>query len=360
MSSFGVGGSARPQAAPYPLRTPRSPTGHTSSRPSWKMRNISAVQRPMPGTVERRVTSSSSPSCSTSWSGTTPLSVASARPRIARVLAADRPAPRRASSGTASTFSGVRSTASPPPVTAVTNRPKMAAAARPASCWKTMLRQRAPKWESPRRRSSSGGPRAATSRPMTGSRPASSLVPFRRTAGKFGEAKSGTTGALRAASADVGAARRGMAEPYSRPPMEPDGIGLEGTGDGRAAAEAVLTSDPSDEAALRRVVEILAATHPSWGWVGVYLLVGDTLVLGPFVGPPTEHTRIPVGRGVCGTAVAEDRNVVVEDVRHLDNYLACSVGTRSEIVVLIRDGGDVVGQFDVDSDDLAAFGPADE
>jgi L-methionine (R)-S-oxide reductase len=94
--------------------------------------------------------------------------------------------------------------------------------------------------------------------------------------------------------------------------------------------------------------------------VGVYLLVGDRLVLGPFVGPTTEHTRIPVGRGVCGTAVAEDRNIVVDDVRDLDNYLACSVGTRSEIVVLIRHGDEVVGQFDVDSDNVGAFGPADE
>jgi len=127
-----------------------------------------------------------------------------------------------------------------------------------------------------------------------------------------------------------------------------------------AALEALLTGDLADDLALRGVVEGLAAAHPRWGWVGVYLLVGDTLVLGPSVGPPTEHTRIPVGTGVCGTAVAEDRNVVVDDVAALDNYLACSVGTRSEIVVLIRDGDDVVGQFDVDSDDLAAFGPADE
>jgi L-methionine (R)-S-oxide reductase len=125
-------------------------------------------------------------------------------------------------------------------------------------------------------------------------------------------------------------------------------------------SKAVLESDLPDDAALQLVVESLAAAHPSWGWVGVYLLARDTLVLGPYVGPPTEHTRIPIGVGVCGTAVARDRNVVVDDVTRLDNYLACSVGTRSEIVVLIRDGGDVVGQFDVDSDDLAAFGPADE
>ena len=130
--------------------------------------------------------------------------------------------------------------------------------------------------------------------------------------------------------------------------------------DARARAETLLTGDLPDDAALRGVVEVLAAAHPAWGWVGVYLLAGDTLVLGPYVGPPTEHTHIPVGVGVCGTAVVERRNVVVEDVRDLDNYLACSVGTRSEIVVLIRYGDDVVGQFDVDSDDVAAFGPADE
>lgn len=133
-----------------------------------------------------------------------------------------------------------------------------------------------------------------------------------------------------------------------------------GPDDPRAEAEALLTGDLPDDVALRSVVEVLAAAHPAWGWVGVYVLAGDMLVLGPFVGPPTEHTRIPVGVGVCGTAVAEHRNVVVDDVRDLDNYLACSVGTRSEIVVLIRDGGEVVGQFDVDSDDVAAFGPADE
>lgn len=140
--------------------------------------------------------------------------------------------------------------------------------------------------------------------------------------------------------------------------MEPDD--RPGPGGGLAEAEALLAGDLPDGAALQGVVEALAATHPAWGWVGVYLLVGDTLVLGPFVGPPTDHSRIPVGTGVCGTAVAEDRNLVVDDVRSLDNYLACSVGTRSELVVLIRDAGEVVGQFDVDSDDVAAFGAEDE
>jgi L-methionine (R)-S-oxide reductase len=100
---------------------------------------------------------------------------------------------------------------------------------------------------------------------------------------------------------------------------------------------------------------------PTYNWVGVYRLDGDTLVLDEFVGAATDHTHIPVGRGVCGTAVAEDRNMVVDDVRELDNYLACSTQTRSEIVVLIRDtDGKVLGQIDVDGHEVGAFDLSDE
>lgn len=126
-----------------------------------------------------------------------------------------------------------------------------------------------------------------------------------------------------------------------------------------SAIDAGMASDDAEQA-IAHAVRTLAAARPRWGWVGVYLVHGDELRLGPFAGPPTEHTRIPVGVGVCGTAVAQDRNVVVDDVTELDNYLACSVGTRSEIVVLIRHEGMVVGQIDVDSDDVGAFGPDDE
>ena len=125
-------------------------------------------------------------------------------------------------------------------------------------------------------------------------------------------------------------------------------------------AHAALTNDDlDDETALRRVVEVLAEAHPTWSWVGVYLLVGDTLVLGPFVGPDTEHTRIPVGTGVCGAAAESGRNMVVGNVKVLDNYLACSPGTQSEMVVLVKDDGDIVGEIDIDSDDLDAFTPQD-
>jgi L-methionine (R)-S-oxide reductase len=90
-------------------------------------------------------------------------------------------------------------------------------------------------------------------------------------------------------------------------------------------------------------------------WVGLYWLEGDTLVLGPYLGAPTEHTRIPVGTGVCGTAVAEGRDQIVPDVRARANYLACSTATRSEIVVLVRSHGKIVGQIDLDSDQVDAF-----
>jgi L-methionine (R)-S-oxide reductase len=94
---------------------------------------------------------------------------------------------------------------------------------------------------------------------------------------------------------------------------------------------------------------------PQASWVGVYWLEGDALVLGPYVGPSTEHVRIPVGTGVCGAAVAEDRDQVVDDVRQRSNYLACSPSVRSEIVVLVRRGGRVVGQLDLDSEQVGAF-----
>ena len=128
----------------------------------------------------------------------------------------------------------------------------------------------------------------------------------------------------------------------------------------RTEVATALAGRGDDADVLMAVVSILAAARPTWDWVGIYVLAGDTLVLGPFAGAPTEHTRIPVGLGVCGTAVAMNTNMVVDDVTRLDNYLACSASTRSEMVVLIRDDGQVVGQFDVDSDQPAAFGPADE
>jgi GAF domain-containing protein len=130
----------------------------------------------------------------------------------------------------------------------------------------------------------------------------------------------------------------------------------------KAEVEALVASGAPDEDVLRRVVRRVHDAHPLWDWSGIYLLVDGTLVVGPFAGSdePPEHSRIEVGDGVCGTAVAEDRNQLVEDVRELDNYLACSLSTRSELVVLIREDGRIVGQFDIDSDERGAFTQEDE
>jgi L-methionine (R)-S-oxide reductase len=114
--------------------------------------------------------------------------------------------------------------------------------------------------------------------------------------------------------------------------------------------------------ALADAMQYLSTHRKDYHWVGIYKLEGDTLVLGPYVGPTTDHVRIPVGRGVCGTAVAENKNQVVPDVRELDNYLACNLQTRSEIVVLIREPGTgrILGQIDVDGQAVNAFGKEEE
>jgi GAF domain-containing protein len=116
----------------------------------------------------------------------------------------------------------------------------------------------------------------------------------------------------------------------------------------------------SRDGALKEAVRILKETRDNYNWVGIYLLEGDMLVLHNYIGKPTDHTHIPVGRGVCGTAVSEAKNQIVDDVTALDNYLACSLETRSEIVVLIRRGDEIFGQIDIDSDLPRAFSSDDE
>ena len=105
----------------------------------------------------------------------------------------------------------------------------------------------------------------------------------------------------------------------------------------------------------------LKTTFKNFDWVGIYLLNGDVLELGPFIGAATDHTTIKVGVGVCGTAVARNEDMNVPDVTQLTNYLSCSVETASELVVLIRDAnGKVLGQIDIDSHTRNAFGPEEE
>lgn len=104
---------------------------------------------------------------------------------------------------------------------------------------------------------------------------------------------------------------------------------------------------------------IRAAGRPYTG-VYMYMLQGTDLVLEAFDGRPTDHTRIPVGRGICGRAVAERRDLNVADVHQAEDYLACSIETRSELVVLIRRHDEILGQIDIDSDVVDGFPPAEE
>lgn len=95
--------------------------------------------------------------------------------------------------------------------------------------------------------------------------------------------------------------------------------------------------------------------RPRFDWTGVYALEGQELVLRAFVGKPTEHMRIPVGKGICGTAVVEKADQLVNDVTQAKNYLACSIDVKAELVVLVRAGDSIYAQIDIDSNTKDAF-----
>lgn len=124
--------------------------------------------------------------------------------------------------------------------------------------------------------------------------------------------------------------------------------------------EQSVNSGGSRDEVLREAVSVLKQEREHYNWVGIYLLEGDTLVLHNYIGKPTDHTHIPVGKGVCGVAVAQGANQIIGDVTRLDNYLACSAETRAEIVVLIKQDGLILGQIDIDSDLEDAFNHEDE
>jgi L-methionine (R)-S-oxide reductase len=110
------------------------------------------------------------------------------------------------------------------------------------------------------------------------------------------------------------------------------------------------------------IVQAAAQHFSHFSWTGFYMLDAnepEMLMLGPFVGEPTPHVRIPVSQGICGAAVASGETVVVDDVAADPRYLSCSIKTRSEIVVPITANGKIVGEIDIDSHAPAAFKEAD-
>lgn len=117
-----------------------------------------------------------------------------------------------------------------------------------------------------------------------------------------------------------------------------------------AALRGAFAREEGRQGLLRLAAERIQGTGSPYTSVYLYMLHGDELVLEAYAGQATEHTRIPIGIGVCGTAVASGRDQNVPDVRAVENYLACNAWTRSELVVLIRRGSLILGQIDIDSD----------
>ena len=127
-----------------------------------------------------------------------------------------------------------------------------------------------------------------------------------------------------------------------------------------ASLRGAFAREVGREALLRTAAEKIRASGPPYTSVYMYMLQGDALELEAWAGRETEHTRIPVGKGVCGTAVATGRDQNVPDVGAIANYLACNTWTRSELVVLIRRGATILGQIDIDSDEPDPFTPEED
>ena len=113
---------------------------------------------------------------------------------------------------------------------------------------------------------------------------------------------------------------------------------------------------------LLQLCHLLNENIDYYDWVGFYFRNGEKeeLILGPYVGEPTDHTVIPFGKGICGQVAVSNQNFVVPDVTAQDNYIACSITVKSEIVVPLFVNGENIGQIDIDSNIIDAFGERDE
>ena len=118
--------------------------------------------------------------------------------------------------------------------------------------------------------------------------------------------------------------------------------------------EALIHGVPHRIANLSNAAALLYNTLPGLNWAGFYLMENGVLILGPFQGKPA-CIEIPVGRGVCGTAVAEDRTQLVYDVHRFPGHIACDGASNSEIVIPLHDGGRIVGVLDIDSPHIGRF-----
>lgn len=127
--------------------------------------------------------------------------------------------------------------------------------------------------------------------------------------------------------------------------------------------ESILSSqNESVDNRLEQVCKLLESEIPYYDWVGFYFKNGekDELKLGPYVGEPTDHTIIPFGKGICGQVAVSNENFVVPDVKAQNNYIACNIYVKAEIVVPLFKDGENIGQIDVDSHTEDPFSIEDE
>lgn len=116
--------------------------------------------------------------------------------------------------------------------------------------------------------------------------------------------------------------------------------------------KSIVSSEKNDSEKLQQICELLADEFEVFDWVGFYLVdpkADRELILGPYVGESTNHKRIPFGTGICGQAADTNETFVVQDVSQADNYLACSIHVKAEIVVPIKKNGEFVAELDIDS-----------
>jgi|SRR6056297_264247 len=130
----------------------------------------------------------------------------------------------------------------------------------------------------------------------------------------------------------------------------------------RPKITAVTTSNTATDDKLQEICNLLKENVAHYDWVGFYFRNGDKeeLKLGPFAGAPTDHTIIPFGKGICGQVAVSNQNFVVPDVQAQDNYIACSISVKSEIVVPLFVDGENIGQIDIDSNITDPFTEEDE
>ncbi|MGB2696472.1 MAG: GAF domain-containing protein [Candidatus Zixiibacteriota bacterium] len=122
----------------------------------------------------------------------------------------------------------------------------------------------------------------------------------------------------------------------------------------------LVESGKERDEVLKEVVALLKNNFSYYNWVGIYLMEGEELVLGPFLGKPSPHTRITLDKGICGAAAKGKKTIIVSDVSKDTRYLTCAPETKSEIVVPIMKGDKPIGEIDVDSDTKAAFKRSDK